>query len=230
MAIGYATGHSWTDNVSNAPGGTGTSNSKAFTNNVAAGSTLLCIVQHAADEAITFSDDQGNTWSQQIRVYSAALGFDIAIGLAKNAAAGATTVTASHTSNVARAMIIAEVTGADTTSQPVGTPAGAISSGSAPPDPGASITTAAGDLLVGAVIDASATDIAAGSGFTRQLRAANTAAYQWCIEDQIAAGTGPYDPNWTTSLNFWAAPAIAIKAAAGGGGPTLDPVTACYPI
>lgn len=218
MAIGYSAGHAFTDNLSAAPGGTDTFVSKAFTNAFVGGEVAGMIVQHAADEAITFSDGT-NSWSQQVRVYSAALGFDLAIGLAKNCAAGGPyTVNASWASNVARAAIIFSITGGDITVQPVGTPLGAISSGAAPPDPGMSVATSAGDLIIGAVIDASATDIAAGSGYTRQLRAANAAAYQWCIEDQIAGGAGPYNPNWTTSLNFWAAVGIVIKAAAGGGG------------
>lgn len=229
-AIGYATGHAWSNNLSVAPGGTGTSTTGlAFTNNVAAGSTLVAIVQHAADEAISCTDTQSNTWTSQFRRYSASLGFDLAVLIAKNAAAGATTVTCTWTSSVARAMILAEVTGADTSTQPAGTPGSANSSGSAPPDPGASITTTSGDLVIGVVIDASATDIAAGSGYTRQLRASNTAAYQWCIEDQTASGTGPYNPNWTTSLNFWTAGGLAIKAAAGGGGGTNSKPLLIFP-
>lgn len=212
-AIGYVVANKYLS----ATATSATSVSKAVASNVTAGSLLVAIAYFTnVDEVQTFSDNNGNTWHTEIKAYDSTLAQGIAIGWAANANAGATTIADTSASTINRYIIIAELTGAATTTPVDGTAIAASGSSSAP-SPGA-ITTAGAGIVIGAATVTPTTPPTPGTGFTAQFNQ-TWAQYPMTIEDQITTASGSYTASYTTSESFWAAMAIAFKAGAGGPPP-----------
>jgi hypothetical protein len=213
MAIARASGNAWLDATTSAFASVG----KAFANNVTAGSLLVAVEWFSVNETQTIADNNGNTWTSVIQQYQTNLSAGITIWYAKNAAAGATTVTASSASTNGRTLLICEYTGADTASPVDGTAVGDQANGSASnPDPGA-ITTSAAGVLIGAAIVYPTTSPTAGTNYTRQFNATPVwSSYNAVLEDWLtpSAQTNNH-PNWATSENYWLALGAGFKQVGG---------------
>lgn len=222
MAITRATGNAWLENSTSG----GTSISRAFVNNVQAGSLLVAMAATAANETVTFSDGV-NTWvSNAVSVRQGNLSTNIQIGYAVNAAAGATTVTASSASNVNRSIEICEYLGVATSSPVDGTAVTNTADGSTSnPDPGA-ITSTGGAVFIGAGVLYPTGAATVGTGYTGQIESTAWGSYQLNVEDQIfaTAQTG-HHPKYNSNFDYWAMIGIAFKAASGGGGATTQLLT-----
>lgn len=220
MAIGYVASNKWLS--FNDSGPTTSLANGVFAVSVSAGSLLVAVAQwFTTDETQTFSDSLNGTWTTAVQKFdtSGALGSGIAIGYFKNSAAGACTVSVSSASSVHRSLDIVELTGADTSSQPDGTPVGAEDPNASAQVDAGTITTAGAGIIIAASAGSGWTTPAADTNFTLQTSRTPTGCYLMGIEDYIttAAQTNIH-AQFNNNNNFWVAVGAAFKAASGGGG------------
>lgn len=218
MAVAIASGNGWqstgTQFVSNTQ--------HTFAVDVTAGSLLVAFVLYLQNVEQTVSDNVNGGWTKGGEFWDATLAMQLGWYYLPNAAAGATTVTASGESGYAevRVLSVCEYTGAETVSPVDGTWTSAAGSSSGPA-PGAITTTGAG-VVIGARRSTGAPASTPGTGYTERLDAYGySGAYAIAIEDRITTAGGAYDPSWTDTAGFWAAIGFAFKA----GGATVVGLT-----
>ncbi len=165
-------------------------------------------------------DSRGNTYRQAVlfnQTLDTPNGDTLAIFYAENIAAGANTVTVSDSiSNNTLRFAVLEYSGVapanslDVTAMTQGTGASASS--------GNATTTAAGDLLLGALMTGSGVTYTAGTGFTVEERVPAAPNTKLIAEDQIQAPAGGVAATANLSATAsWGAALAAFKAATGGG-------------
>ena len=210
-----------------AAAGSGTTIALAFTSNVASGATLAASATCGSGTATcTFSDSQSNTWVTAQTITDIDNGLRCYSGYAKNAAAGATTVTATFSiAGDFRCITIHEVSGADTTAPldgnsgqfqaaAIGTATDGISSTNL-------TTTANGCYIFGSTYTYNADNaIAAGTGYTGR-ESVDIASNLFTLqsEDKIQAVAGATAATFTSGFdnNTALTVALAFKPAAAGG-------------
>ena len=225
MAIAIVAGNDWIVGTAHP----GTSVSKALGVSTTAGSLLVAITQTFTNEAApTFSDDRGNTWASGVSVaYSGALGCRFDLGYALVGSAGATTITATGTASTNRDIIVAEFTGAASTSVVDGTPVTASGSSTSAMDPGAITTTTAGVIIGAAIYSSPSGTPTPASGSYTGYNVATSGDYDFNVCHRITTGALTAEhPSWS-SKDFWMALGIAFKAASGGGA-SVAPIVAYY--
>jgi hypothetical protein len=147
-------------------GGT-TSYTLAYGSNLAAASLLVAFATTGANTSITFSDNNGGSWTTIGPFFESVSGQSIAIGYAANHAAGATTVTVTlGTSAGFNTLQISEWSGAATSSVLDTNTAGRQNASSTTPSDASMTTAGNGELVVGCIIGGSGAAATAGAGFT----------------------------------------------------------------
>jgi hypothetical protein len=147
-------------------GGT-TSYTLAFGSNLGAASLLVAFATTGANTSITFSDNNGGSWTTIGPFFESVSGQSIAIGYAANHAAGATTVTVTlGTSAGFNTLQISEWSGAATSSVLDTNTAGRQNASSTTPSDASMTTAGNGELVVGCIIGGSGAAATAGTGFT----------------------------------------------------------------
>jgi len=178
-------------------------------------------------QVFSVSDTLGNTYRQAVlfnQTLDTPNGDTFAIFYAENIAGGTNTVTVSDSipNNTLRFAIleysgVATANSLDVTAVAQGTGA-SVSSGNA-------TTTAAGDLILGALMTGSGVTYTAGSGFTVEEQVPAAANTKLIAEDQIQAAAGGVAATATLSASAsWGAAVAVFKAASGGGSaaPTIS--------
>lgn len=180
----------WIQNTIDSPAGSAGSDAKAFASNVTAGSLLLAFGTCGANTTHTFTG--GGTWQTSLTFFDSPTGQSISIGYCMNATGGATTVTDTYgASSGFRSLIIAEFSGAATTSALDVNTAGQTLAGSTTPTD-ASITTTGADLVVSCCIGNGGT-LTAGAGFTAfNIDASTVFGADYLIQTVGAAITGKF--------------------------------------
>lgn len=177
--------------------------SLAFASNNAAGHLLVAIGE--ANSALSVSDTQGNAWGTAVKIEDPSTTF-IYIWFAANCKAGANTVTVPGALN----LVIAEFSGAAQSSvtdvSSVNFPPTASSSQTS----GSATTTAAGELVVGAVDNGNGILPTPTAGWTTLQNVATMSTIF-----QLQASAGSIAATWTTpSAVFYDAIMASFKAPA----------------
>jgi hypothetical protein len=201
------------------------SSSLAFSSSNTAGNWIGVVIRAGrSGQGFAISDTQGNTYQQAI-IFSQTLdtpsGDTFAIFYAENIAAGANSVTVSQSlSNSTLRFAILEYSGI-ATSNSLDTTSVAAAQGNGTSASSGNATTAAGNLVLGAVMTANGATYTAGSGLTIEELVPAAPSTKLIAEDRIQAATGAVSATATlSSSNSWGAAVAAFKPAAGGGGTT----------
>jgi hypothetical protein len=206
--------------------------SLAFLSNVTAGSTLISTFAYFKTNPADFigiSDNNGNTLAQ-IGTEQASAGTRLLAYYAKNANAGATTV--SPTTSVAHSngLAIEEWSGLDTTAPLDGTPAGTTGATNAPD--GGSVAATLDGIVWGACTHGGTGTVTIGEGAsftigTEQESTTNMPIHTENRGDGGGLAAGSYSaPHTLGSSQTWCAITATFKAAAGAAavpGATLAP-------
>jgi len=172
-------------------------------------------------QVFTVNDTRGNTYRQAVlfnQTLDTPNGDTFAIFYAENIAGGANTVTVSDAiSNNTLRFALLEYSGLaasnslDVTAAAQGTGA-SVSSGSV-------TTTAAGDLILGALMTGSGVTYTPGGGFAIEERVPAAPNTKLAVEDQIQGTAGVVTANATLSSSAtWGSAAAAFKSASGATG------------
>ncbi len=194
----------------------GTTTSKAFASNVAAGNLIVAVCGWIdITTTCSVSDSLGNSYVSAVGPTNMpSSGYRAQIFFAKNIVGGACTVTMTiSATNINRRLGIAEVAGADAAAplDVVSANTGTLSV----PDSGSATTTVADEIIFGwCMSDGGNT---AGTGFTEVQRIGLEE-----FEEKIVAVTGTYSATFTGSSGDWAAQMATFKQASAGGGASLD--------
>jgi hypothetical protein len=181
------------------------STSLAFTSGNTAGNLLVVIGE--ANSALSVSDSQGNTWGTAVKIEDPSSTF-LYIWYAKNCKAGANTVTVSGATN----LVIAEYAGADVSSPVDVSSTNIVASSSTTQTSGSAATTAAGDLVIGAIDDGNGILPTPGTGFTSIGNVLTMSTIY-----KIQATVGAAAATWTTSSGIaYDAVMATFKAAPTG--------------
>jgi len=201
--------------------GSVTSSTLAFPANNTTGNWIAVAVRAGrSGQVFTVTDTRGNAYRKAIQFNVTAdtpNGDTLGIFYAENIAGGANTVTVADTINGSTLRFaILEYSGValanslDATAVTQGT-------GTAP-NSGSVVTTAAGDLLFGAIMTSNAATYTGGAGFTMEDRVPGAPSTKLMDEDQIqtAAGNASASASLAAS-DIWGAALAAFKTASGGG-------------
>jgi hypothetical protein len=208
--------------------GTVKSSTLAFTSNNAAGNWIAVIIRAGkAGQVLTVADTLGNTYHAAIQfnvTTDTPNGDTLGVFYAENIAGGANTVTVTESinGNTLRFAIleysgVAPANSLDVVSTGQGTSATANS--------GNALTTANGDLLLGAILTGNPATYTAATGYTIEDRVPASPNTKLGTEDQIQAAAGTISAGVTFGASdSWGAGLAAFKAASGGGiaGPTIS--------
>ncbi len=205
--------------------GGGTNIAKAFTSANTAGNLVVAAITWDANTSggsVTCSDTQANSYTTAVTQWDSANGQWLAVCYAPNVKAGANTVTATFGANRQfRRMVVSEYSNVAKT-LPVDVTAKNVATGTTAANnitSTAATTTAAGDLIYGAVMDdTSATAITAGTGFTQRAFANNK---DLATQDMIQSSAGSVASTQTFgAAHRYLAIMVAFKAAAPTGDTT----------
>jgi len=209
----------------------GTTISQTFNAAATAGSLIVAAVSWSNTGSLTCSDSQGNVYTTVTAQYDSTKNQSLGICYAANIKGGADTVTATFGgSSPYRRMLIQEYSGA-AANNPVDVKAQDIAAGTTAPDnitttPG--ITTVAGDLIFGAVMDDSGVNaIQAGTNFTwrSSVNGADLAS-----EDLAQGAAGAVAATWTfSSADRYLAQMVAFKPLGLSGDNTPPTVSITAP-
>jgi hypothetical protein len=211
--------------VSNAANGT--SIAVAFGSNVTAGNLLVAFasVDTTNTPSITFSSTGAPTWVTIATFTEAGAAARFAIGYCVNAPGGATTVTATFSQNNSlRSIHIVEYSGAAIAAVLDKNTTGLSTAPVTNPTDTAMITTAAGDLIVSALIYRNATSPAtAGAGYS--FIGNDSTVSDFAAEDQIQTSAGSIATTFTVTGGSLASGIMsaAFKAATAGPQPSARP-------
>src|SRR6266403_208207 len=219
------------------------SSTLAFNLNNSSGNWIAVVIRAGkAGQVFTVSDTRGNTYLKAIQfnvTTDTPNGDTLGIFYAENIAGGANTVTVveSINGNTLRFAIleysgVAPANSLDVVSTAQGTSATANSS--------SVLTTANGELLLGAILTGNAATFTAATGYAIEERVPASPNTKLATEDQIQATAGTVSAGVTFgSSDSWGAGLAAFKAASGGGttapaisslNPTAGPVGASVTI
>ena len=195
--------------------GTTASATLAFTTNNAAGNWIgVAIRAGRTGQTFTVSDSRGNVYRSAVQfnvTVDTPAGDTLAIFYAENVNSGANTITVSQSTSTTLRFAILEYRGIATSNSLDGAIA-AQGTGTAP-NSGNITTTAAGDLLLGAIVTANGASPTAGSGYTLEERVPAAPGTKLFIEDRIqpAAGTAAANASLGASDN-WASARGRVQA------------------
>ncbi len=187
--------------------------------NVAGDLSVVVVRAFVAGQAISVTDSNGNLYRQATQVNN---GTDdtLAIYYAQNIAAGANTVTVSVSTSASIRVAILEYGGValanalDVTASNSATSAG--------PASGNATTTAAGDLLIGAVSTQSFRTVTSGASYTVREAVAVAPSTVLMVEDAIQPTAGSTSASATLdSSDTWAAAMAAFKPQGAATAPTI---------
>jgi hypothetical protein len=209
------------------PGSTASS-SLAFKSSNTAGNWIAVVIRAGtANQVFTVSDSHSNIYRKAVQLnvtVDAPNGDTLGIFYAENIAGGANTVTVadSISGNTLRFAIleysgVALTNSIDVTATGQGT--------SAAPNSGSVITTANGDLLLGAIDTGGPATFTAGSGYKIEETVPAPPNTKLIAEDQIQTTSGSASASASLSVSDqWGAALAAFKAANGGGStsPTIS--------
>src|SRR5208283_3276982 len=198
--------------------GTASSATLAFNSNNTAGNWIgVCIRSGAANETFTVTDSKGNTYHKAIQFNQTGDGDTAGIFYAENIAGGANTIQVTQTISGTLRFAILEYSGVVTSgSLDV---AAAAQGNSSSPNSGNAVTTANGDLLLGAIMTSDVETYTAGSGYNIEERVPTAPNTKLIAEDQIQGSAGTVSASVSLgATDMWAAGLAAFKAAAGGAG------------
>jgi hypothetical protein len=203
------------------------SSTLAFNSNNTAGNWIAVVIRAGkAGQVLTVSDSRGNSYHAAIQynvTTDAPNGDTLGVFYAENIAGGANTVTVTEsiTNNTLRFAIleysgVALANSLDVVSTAQGTSATANS--------GNALTTASGDLLLGAILTGNPATFTAATGYTVEERIPASPNTKLAAEDQIQATAGTVSAGVTFGASdSWGAGLAAFKAGSGGGttGPSI---------
>jgi len=201
--------------------GISNSSTLAFAANNGVGNWIAVVIRAGkAGQVLTVSDTRGNTYRAAIRfnvTTDSPNGDTLGVFYAENIAGGANsvTVTESINGNTLRFAIleysgVALANSLDVVSTGQGTSATANS--------GNALTTANGDLLLGAILTGNPATYTAATGYTVQDRVPAPPNTKLATEDQIQPTAGTISAGVTFSASdSWGAGLAAFKAVSGGG-------------
>ena len=209
--------------------GTTTSATLPLTTNNAAGNWIgVAIRAGRTGQTFAVSDSRGNVYRSAVQfnvTVDTPAGDTLAIFYAENVTSGANTITVSQSTSTTLRFAILEYRGIAASNSLDG--AIAAQGTSAAPNSGNLTTSAAGDLLFGAIVTANGASPTTGSGYTIEERVPTAPGTKLLIEDRIqpAAGTAVANASLGAS-DKWAAALTAFKAATTGtAGPTITSLT-----
>ncbi len=204
------------------------SSTLAFNSNNTAGNWIAVVIRAGkAGQVLTVSDTRGNAYRTAIQ-YNVTTdtpnGDTLGVFYAENIAGGANTVTVAESinGNTLRFAIleysgVALANSLDVVSTAQGTSATANSSNA--------LTTANGDLLLGAILTGNPATFTAAAGYTIEEGVPASPNTKLAAEDQIQAAAGSVSAGVTFgSSDSWGVGLAAFKAASGGGttAPTIS--------
>jgi len=204
------------------------SSTLAFNSNNTAGNWIAVVIRAGkAGQVLTVSDARGNAYHTAIQfnvTTDAPNGDTLGVFYAENIAGGANTVTVAESinGNTLRFAIleysgVALANSLDVVSTAQGTSATANSSNA--------LTTANGDLLLGAILTGNPATFTAAAGYTIEEGVPASPNTKLAAEDQIQAAAGSVSAGVTFgSSDSWGVGLAAFKAASGGGttAPTIS--------
>src|SRR5208283_2279228 len=198
--------------------GTASSATLAFNSNNTAGNWIgVCIRSGAANETFTVTDSKGNTYHKAIQFNQTGDGDTAGIFYAENIAGGANTIQVTQTISGTLRFAILEYSGVVTSgSLDV---AAAAQGNSSSPNSGNAVTTANGDLLLGAIMTSDVETYTAGSGYNIEERVPAVPNTKLIAEDQIQGNSGTTSVSASLgAADLWAGGLAAFKAASSGSG------------
>lgn len=196
------------------------SSSLAFRSSNTAGNWIGVVIRAGqSGQVFTVSDTRRNIYQKAVQfnqTLDTPNGDTFAIFYAENIIGGANTVTVSDTiSNKTLRFAILEYSGVATTNSLDVT---AAAQGTGTSANSGNATTAAGNLVLGAVMTANTAAYTAGSGFTIEEHVPAEPNTKLIAEDRIQTVTGGIAATARlSSTNSWGAAVAAFKPAAGGG-------------
>ncbi|HXJ06004.1 MAG TPA: IPT/TIG domain-containing protein [Candidatus Acidoferrum sp.] len=208
--------------------GTTSSSTLAFGSNNTSGDWIAVVIRAGhSNQVLTVTDSRGNTYHQAVLLnvtVDTPNGDTLGIFYAENIAAGANTVTVSESinGNTLRFAILEYSGVATSNSLDVTAAAQAVNNA---PNTGSVVTTASGDLLLGAILTSDPATYTAGTGFALQDAVPAAPNTKLITEDQVQNATGSASATALLSVSDkWGAGLAAFKAATSGGGssPTIS--------
>jgi glucose/arabinose dehydrogenase/PKD repeat protein len=201
----------------------GTTNSLAFNNANTAGNLIVVYAIWSNTGSATVSDSRGNAYANAAARTTWGGTWSSQVFYARNVAAGANTVTATHATavNSFSVIYIHEYSGIDKVS-PVDVTRSAMGTGSAM-NSGSVTTTNAADLLFAAGAS-SASTTAGGTGYTTR-----STAFGNRTQDRNVTATGSYNATATHNGSAWVMQLVAFRADNGTGDTTAPTVSVTAP-
>jgi hypothetical protein len=199
------------------------SSSLAFnTTNKTGDLIVVAVLAGTAGEAFTITDSNRNTYRKAVQYDVTVDGDTLGLFYAENVAGGANAVTVSATMQDNLRFVILEYSGVATANSLDATAAAQGTSTS--PNNANSVTTANGDLLLGAVMTAAAANFSAGNGYITEASVPTEPGTRLMVEDQVQSTAGAASASASLSASDkWGAALAAFKAAgaAGSTGPSI---------
>src|SRR5258706_75811 len=203
------------------------SSSLAFnTTNKTGDLIVVAVLAGTAGEAFTITDSNRNTYRKAVQYDVTVDGDTLGLFYAENVAGGANAVTVSATMQDNLRFVILEYSGVATANSLDATAAAQGTSTS--PNNANSVTTANGDLLLGAVMTAAAANFSAGNGYITEASVPTEPGTRLMVEDQVQSTAGAASASASLSASDkWGAALAAFKAAgaAGSTGPSITSLT-----
>lgn len=206
-----------------------TTQTNTFGSNVTAGNLIVAAASASttAGPTITFSSTGSPTWVKTNQFFESGASNLFAIGYCQNCPGGATTVTATYSASLSlRCLIVAEYSGAATSSVLDQSTTGKSTAAVTNPTDDAMVTTANGDLIFVAFSFRNATSPAsAGSGYSMiAVDQASGIGADFGAEDIIQASAGSISATFTVTGGSLGSGIMsaAFKAAAVAGIPDVN--------
>ena len=196
--------------------GTTTSTSLAFPSSNTAGNWIAVAIRAGhSGQSFSVRDSNGNTYHQAVQfnvTTDAPNGDTLGIFYAENIIAGANQVTVSDTRPGTMRIAVLEYSGVASSSS-LNAVAVAQGNGSAP-NSGSIVTSANGDLLVGAVLTGNGENFTAGPGYLIEERVPAEPGTKLIVEDQVQPASGMASASVSLgAADSWGAAIAAFKSA-----------------
>src|SRR5258708_31548552 len=193
------------------------SSSLAFnTTNKTGDLIVVAVLAGTAGEAFTITDSNRNTYRKAVQYDVTVDGDTLGLFYAENVAGGANAVTVSATMQDNLRFVILEHSGVATANSLDATAAAQGTRTS--PNNANSVTTANGDLLLGAVMPAAAANLTAGNAYITEASVPTEPGTRLMVEDQVQSTAGAASASASLSASAkWGAALAAFKAAGAAG-------------
>src|SRR5258706_368115 len=199
------------------------SSSLAFnTTNKTGDLIVVAVLAGTAGEGFSITDSNRTAYRKAVQYDVRVDGDTLGLFYAENVAGGANAVTVSATMQDNLRFVILEYSGVATANSLDATAAAQGTSTS--PNNANSVTTANGDLLLGAVMTAAAANFSAGNGYITEASVPTEPGTRLMVEDQVQSTAGAASASASLSASDkWGAALAAFKAAgaAGSTGPSI---------